>query len=220
MPSAWRFGGSKRHWWSKRVWGTLTPGRSQLRPSNLATSGSQPRPSTSRGATEQSSWPRPTVTDSRQPGGPERVLASRRVAISLGNALVFSVSGGPQAAARAREELREQLGPKLDPEVVEFAHLLLSELVNNCVLHGVAGRPEVWIDVSAPLHPNSLWVEVSDGGPSFQHTPVAPSPEADSGRGLHLVDQLSSAWASAFTGRRVSGSSCRECPNPRIPATS
>jgi anti-sigma regulatory factor (Ser/Thr protein kinase) len=123
-----------------------------------------------------------------------RVRAGRRVAIALGNALVYSVAGGPQAATGAREELRDRLGPQLDPEVVELAQLLVSELVTNCVLHGAAGRAEAWIDVSASIFPHCLWIEVCDGGPPFQHEPRKPSPEADSGRGLYLVDQLSTRW--------------------------
>jgi anti-sigma regulatory factor (Ser/Thr protein kinase) len=134
------------------------------------------------------------VAEFTQASGTERLPPGRHVAISLGNALVFSVPGGLQAAARAREELRELLGPKLDPDVVEVAQLLMSELVNNCVLHGVSGRPDAWIEVAASTHPHCLWVEVSDGGPAFMHVPSAPSPEAVAGRGLYLVEELSSRW--------------------------
>jgi anti-sigma regulatory factor (Ser/Thr protein kinase) len=133
-------------------------------------------------------------------GHPDRLHPGRRVAISLGNALVFSVAGGPQASAAAREEIRQRLGPKLDPDVVELAQLLLSELVSNCVLHGVAGGPDAWVDIAASIHPHSLWVEVSDGGPSFHHRPRRPSPQAESGRGLYLVQELSSRWGISEDG--------------------
>jgi anti-sigma regulatory factor (Ser/Thr protein kinase) len=122
------------------------------------------------------------------------------VAIALGGALAFSVAGGPQAAASARVELREHLAPRLDPELVERAELLLSEVINNCVLHGVAAHPHVWIEVTASILSQSLWIEVCDGGPTFQHKPRKPSPDADSGRGLYLVESLSSRWGISERG--------------------
>jgi anti-sigma regulatory factor (Ser/Thr protein kinase) len=130
----------------------------------------------------------------------ERRRSGRRVSIALGNALVFSVTGGPQAAAHAREELRDRFGPKLDPEVMGTAQLLLSELINNCVLHGSAARPGAWIDVTASIFPESVSVAVSDGGPAFQHEPRPASEDSESGRGLNLVEQLASRWGVSERG--------------------
>ena len=117
-----------------------------------------------------------------------------RVTIALGNTLAFSVDGGPPAAATARAELGERLGPKLDPELVEVAQLLLSELVTNCVVHGAATHPGAWIDISSSLFPQAIWIEVSDGGPTFRYRPRPAAPDGLSGRGLWLVEQLSSHW--------------------------
>ena len=117
-----------------------------------------------------------------------------RVSLALDNALAFAVDGGVQAAADARAELADRLARRLDPEAVEVATLLLSELVTNCVLHGAASRPGVWIDIALSLIPHGLWVEVSDGGPSFHHQPSPVPAEAVAGRGLYLVDQLSTRW--------------------------
>src|SRR6476661_915373 len=113
----------------------------------------------------------PVMAGSGRRAGAGSVRLGKRVAISLGNALAFSVAGGPPAAARGRHELREHLGPRLDPELVEHAELLLSELINNCVLQDRAARPDVWIDVTASILSRTLWIEVCDGGPSFQHKP-------------------------------------------------
>jgi anti-sigma regulatory factor (Ser/Thr protein kinase) len=127
-----------------------------------------------------------------------------RVSLALGNTLAFAVDGGVQAAADARAELADGLAPRLDPEAVEVAQLLLSELVNNCVLHGVANRPGVWIDITVSLFPRVVWVEVSDGGPSFHHQPSPVPAETVAGRGLYLVDQLSARWGiSGRHGARV-----------------
>jgi anti-sigma regulatory factor (Ser/Thr protein kinase) len=130
----------------------------------------------------------------------ERRRSGRRVAIALGNALVFSVGGGPQAAAEARAELRERFGSKLDPDVVASAELLLSELINNCVLHGAAGDPGARIDVTASIFPHVLSVEVTDGGRTFKRASLLPSAESDSGRGIFLVEQMSSRWGMSDRG--------------------
>ena len=118
----------------------------------------------------------------------------RRVALALGNALAFAVDGGAEAGADARAELAERLAPRLDPATLEVAELLLSELINNCVLHGAARQPGAWIDITVSLFPRVLWVEVCDGGPSFRHEPRPAPADALTGRGLYLVDQLSFRW--------------------------
>jgi anti-sigma regulatory factor (Ser/Thr protein kinase) len=120
--------------------------------------------------------------------------ARPRVSLALGNALAFAVDGGHEASADARAELAKRLAQRLDPELLGVAQLLLSELVNNCVLHGVAGRPGAWIDVTVSIFPRAVWIEVCDGGPSFRHRAMAAATEAVSGRGLYLVDQLSARW--------------------------
>ena len=83
---------------------------------------------------------------------------------------------------------------------MEIAQLLLSELITNCVQHGAAGRPEVWINVRASLFPHALCVEVSDGGPTFRHEPDPPSTDLAAGRGLWLVAELSSRWGISDRG--------------------
>jgi anti-sigma regulatory factor (Ser/Thr protein kinase) len=134
------------------------------------------------------------------PTGEGELRSGRRVAIALGNLLVFSVTGGAQAASGARDELGERLGATLDQGTIELAQLLLSELVSNCVVHGAAAEPDSWIDVSAATFPRTLRVEVSDGAPTFRHVPVLPALDAGSGRGLYLVEQLSSSWGISARG--------------------
>jgi anti-sigma regulatory factor (Ser/Thr protein kinase) len=95
---------------------------------------------------------------------------------------------------------------------------MLSELINNCVLHGVAARPEAWIDIAASIFQYSVKVEVCDGGPAFQHEPHAPNP-ADVGPGpLPLVEQLASRWGMSEHGRaRVWFELPRAEPAPQRP---
>ena len=126
------------------------------------------------------------------PGATDRT--EPRVSLALGNALAFAVDGGVQAAAEARAGLADRLAPRLDPATVEVARLLLSELVTNCVQHGAASHPGTWIDIRVSLFPHVLWVETSDGGARFHHQPGPAPAEAVTGRGLYLVDQLSTRW--------------------------
>jgi anti-sigma regulatory factor (Ser/Thr protein kinase) len=128
--------------------------------------------------------------------GPPR----RRVTMALGNTLAFSVNGGPSAPGSARTELGERFGAKLDPHVVGLAQLLLSELVTNCVLHGVAARPGVWVSVRASLFPNTLRVEVSDGGATFRHQTEIPAADLEAGRGLWLIATMASHWGISDRG--------------------
>jgi anti-sigma regulatory factor (Ser/Thr protein kinase) len=125
----------------------------------------------------------------------------RHISIALGNALAFSVDGGLHAPEEARAELTERLGPKLDPELLTLARLLMSELINNCVVHGAAPGPGTWIDVTASIFPDALRIEVSDGGPNFRHHPSRPPTDEGSGRGLYLIEQLSSRWGISEGGR-------------------
>ena len=128
--------------------------------------------------------------------GPSR----RRVTLALGNTFAFSVDGGLTAPGAARTELGELFGAQLDPEVLELAQLLLSELVTNCVLHGAAARPGVWVSVRAWLFPDALRVEVSDGGAVFRHAIDLPTSDLEAGRGLWLIATMASHWGLSDRG--------------------
>ncbi|HWB67466.1 MAG TPA: ATP-binding protein [Mycobacteriales bacterium] len=91
------------------------------------------------------------------------------------------------SAARARAWLAEQL-PEWSDASVSTAELLVSELVTNAVLHA-HGR----IEVTADWEGSSITVDVIDRWPS---RPVrkAYGPDAATGRGLFLLEQLAEAW--------------------------
>lgn len=75
----------------------------------------------------------------------------------------------------------------------QVIELLAGELVSNAVVHGPAGEPvHVAVRVDGPL----VRVAVTDRGggtPRVRH----PEPTAPSGRGMALVEALSTAWGSA-----------------------
>lgn len=83
----------------------------------------------------------------------------------------------------------------LDDDARSTAELLTSELVANAVLHpdGGAGRePEILLHIRRT--DQLLRVEVHDHDPTPPVAPNSPASLRDSGMGLHLVNELSSAW--------------------------
>jgi anti-sigma regulatory factor (Ser/Thr protein kinase) len=78
--------------------------------------------------------------------------------------------------------------------VIESARLLVSELVTNSLLHGIA-EGEGWIDVLIERKARCLRIEVADPA-SAGRRPILRSvdPTSTSGWGLQLVDRLASDW--------------------------
>ncbi len=76
----------------------------------------------------------------------------------------------------------------MDESAREVAVLLTSELVTNALRH--AAPP---IDITLGCDGRGVHVTVTDG---HRDRPVLrpPSPEADSGRGMQLVNALATAW--------------------------
>ena len=73
-------------------------------------------------------------------------------------------------------------------DTLDDALLLISELVTNSVLHG--GPPIV---LAVDCDGSGLHVRVRDGSPT-PPTPRAAEDGAESGRGMSLVDLLSTTW--------------------------
>lgn len=92
----------------------------------------------------------------------------------------------PGAARHAIGELL--CGAGLDGDSFDDALLLVSELVTNAVHH--AGS---CVEVVAELEACELRLRVSDHDPSIP-VAVPPSPGQAGGWGLHLVEQMCSAW--------------------------
>ena len=94
----------------------------------------------------------------------------------------------PEAPRLARSFLRSSTCREHHGHVVDDAVLLVSELVTNSVKHG--GPPVV---VAVDCDGSGMEVRVRDGSPAM---PVSRSAtgEAETGRGLALVDYLSAEW--------------------------
>jgi anti-sigma regulatory factor (Ser/Thr protein kinase) len=95
---------------------------------------------------------------------------------------------GREAPMRAREFLRAATCFAHHNGVLEDAVLLVSELVTNSVIHG--GPPVV---VAVDCDGDALQVRVRDGSPVLPARRAADDRD-EGGRGLALVDTLSSDW--------------------------
>jgi anti-sigma regulatory factor (Ser/Thr protein kinase) len=94
-----------------------------------------------------------------------------------------------EAPARARRLLVDWVGNELDAAELDRAKLVVSELVNNAVLHG-DGSIMLMVD----LDEHRLRIEVIDEGRGFEHVVRVIPFEELSGRGLAIVDAEASRW--------------------------
>ena len=111
----------------------------------------------------------------------------------------LAVAGGAHAPELARTWLRNATS-WLPSEAEGTLALLVSELVNNAVRHGGAGREDL-IELELRKIEGGIGVSVSDPGPGFTpHDREAPLDEPG-GWGLVLVDQMAERWGVVNDGR-------------------
>jgi len=112
-----------------------------------------------------------------------------------GVSLQREIAATDDAPAEARQIVDELTG-YATPDTLERARLLASELVTNSCCHG-AGP----IDVTASADTSGIELLVVDKGPGFTPQDVRPDEIAEEGgRGLLLVDLLSSQWSTGGEG--------------------
>jgi serine/threonine-protein kinase RsbW len=110
----------------------------------------------------------------------------------------------------ARGLLQTWTGTALEPDQLNTARLLVSELVTNAVLHGQGE-----ITLSVWLRADALRVEVRDQGDGFAHDGRGQEPPLTGGWGLELVGAESSRWGVGSECARV----WFELDLDRLPAT-
>ena len=93
------------------------------------------------------------------------------------------------AGRRARSLLDELSGDKLDASELGRAKLLVTELVNNAVLHGQGA-----IVLRLTLDDDRLLAEVIDEGSGFERVARERTFDELGGWGLKLVEAESSRW--------------------------
>lgn len=105
------------------------------------------------------------------------------------------IAANEDAPAAARR-LVDRLDGAAGPDTLERARLLASELVTNACAHG-AGP----IDVTISAVDRGVELLVSDSGPGFTPAEIRPDDlDDENGRGLLLVDLLSSQWSTGGEG--------------------
>ncbi|RNF92636.1 ATP-binding SpoIIE family protein phosphatase [Streptomyces botrytidirepellens] len=109
----------------------------------------------------------------------------RRTAVTLAQA-------EPERIAGARRQLRDMLHDWADPDQVESAVLLLSEMVTNVLVH-TDGDALLVAEVSGRRGSRRLRLDVADGSDELPHR-RRPGELASSGRGLMLMEMLADAW--------------------------
>jgi anti-sigma regulatory factor (Ser/Thr protein kinase) len=111
-------------------------------------------------------------------------------------AIFFEIPAGANAPRTARQLLDDVMALWDCDDVNEVAALLTSELVTNVVRHA---RTDLLLEVS--LRASLLRVAATDEDPTIpQLGPVRPSPTAESGRGLHLINTLAHRWGIESRG--------------------
>ena len=126
--------------------------------------------------------------------GREAAATERDASVAPGSACArLRLACDPAVVAEARRAVaRFEQG--VPAPVIESARLLVTELVTNSLLHGIA-EGDGWIDVVIELRAQCLRIEVAD--PALTGCrPVLRSVDqsSTSGWGLQLVDRLASDW--------------------------
>lgn len=102
---------------------------------------------------------------------------------------VVSLASTRGAAAQARHIVQRRLGGRVATRPLEDVLLIISELVTNAVLHG---HGDVGLRIT--YEGGQIAGTVSDDGHGFTHEIDARDPAGPGGRGLHVVDQLTTGW--------------------------
>jgi anti-sigma regulatory factor (Ser/Thr protein kinase) len=110
----------------------------------------------------------------------------------LHNTITFGALDGAVPSARAR--LRQLLWEWNHPELADDVSIVISELVTNAVIASAELRPaiapvQIWLGSDT----RCVLLAVADASPRHPLR-LDLSPEADAGRGLALVEALTSRW--------------------------
>jgi len=104
------------------------------------------------------------------------------------------VRAEPESAAVIRHEIaRELLDEGVDPEVVDDAMVVVSELVGNSIRHARA-LPAGHLAITWKHTPGGVTIRVTDGGGPQRPRPRSATPYGTTGRGLSIVAALTDFW--------------------------
>ncbi|WP_175410909.1 ATP-binding protein [Streptomyces sp. TRM64462] len=107
--------------------------------------------------------------------------------------LTLHWNNAPSSVGRARRALRTALAGWNAEAVEDEAVLVLSELLTNAVQHAQApGRPLATRFTRLP--DGGVRIEVHDASEAHPKPTTPQPPDAEAGRGLHLVTALAASW--------------------------
>ncbi|WP_433857207.1 ATP-binding SpoIIE family protein phosphatase [Streptomyces kronopolitis] len=98
----------------------------------------------------------------------------------------------PERIAEARRQVRELLHDWADPDQVDSAVLMVSEMVTNVLLH-TDGDALLVAEVTGERGSRRVRIDVADSSDELPHR-RCPGELASSGRGLVLLELLAGAW--------------------------
>jgi anti-sigma regulatory factor (Ser/Thr protein kinase) len=104
----------------------------------------------------------------------------------------FPPADDAPAQARAALEVFDQI---LAPEVLEDLQLVVSELVTNSVKFGP--KRSITLALSVEGEGRVRGEVIDEGDAETARIEMTPEPTVDGGWGLHLVDQVATAWGVA-----------------------
>ncbi|MER5809685.1 SpoIIE family protein phosphatase [Streptomyces sp. NPDC002033] len=119
------------------------------------------------------------------PAFPHGARPARRMAATVAQA-------EPERIAGARRQVRELLHDWADPDQVDSAVLMVSEMVTNVLVH-TDGDALLVAEAVGELGARRLRVEVADGSDEPPHK-RQPGEMASSGRGVLLMEMLADTW--------------------------
>jgi anti-sigma regulatory factor (Ser/Thr protein kinase) len=130
--------------------------------------------------------------------------------------LALTLQSDPSAPGVARAAVRRYIGGDVSATRLGELHLVISELVTNALLHG---RGEIVVRLQRDGE--TVRGEVIDQGAGFEHEIRERGPAELTGRGLNLVDALTSRWGihegTTHVWFEIDGDTAASGPpNPRV----
>jgi anti-sigma regulatory factor (Ser/Thr protein kinase) len=123
------------------------------------------------------------------------VLIAKLRRIPEDHRLCFKLEPEFTSVRQARSMIRDPLKRWGLAELVPVSELLISELVTNAIRYG-GENGEIMLRLV--LEPDSLVCEVHDSSPALPRV-LQVDNDAENGRGLHVVSELSSRWGARRT---------------------
>jgi anti-sigma regulatory factor (Ser/Thr protein kinase) len=112
----------------------------------------------------------------------------------------IQLAGIRESVSRARSEVRGWLGD--DHPAIDDVVLAVSELVTNALRH-TAASPYDLIGVTLAATDEMIYLDVRDPGSAFSGPHIRLEPDAEDGRGLLIIREISEDWGVREHGRRL-----------------